>query len=217
MEGTKYDDTLNGNDAADTLDGGAGNDNLSGDSGDDILFGQTGNDLLDGGTGIDQLFGGSGNDQLIFDASDVEGSGGNTVHFSGGSDFDVLLVGSDNTSQMIDMTSTAFQELEGIKISSTDTEIAIALDKIAANNTAGDTSGQFVCTGASSIDVSGWGWQLTESHIEMSESLQNIYQASNIDTGSLYGYRFENDAGQEVVVWSDLDSSEIQFPDTNEA
>ena len=50
----------------------------------------------------------------------------------------------------------------------------------------------------------------------MSDSLASIYQASNIDTGSLYGYRFENDAGQEVVIWSDLDSDNIQFPDTSE-
>ena len=141
----------------------------------------------------------------------------NVVHYSGGADFDVLLVNNDNQTQMIDMTHSTFQELEGVQINSSDTEISLALDKIAANNTAGETAGQFVCTGASNIDVSGWGWQLTESHIEMSSDLQGIYQASNIDTGSLYGYRFESESGQEVVIWSDLDSSDIHFPDTTEA
>ena len=189
---------------------------LSGDAGDDVLYGQTGNDILDGGTGVDQLYGGAGNDQLVFDATELATGESNIVHFSGGSDFDVLLVNQDNESQMIDMTHNAFQELEGIQINSSDTELSIALDKVAANATAGETSGQFVCTGASGIDLSGWGWQLTESHIEMSDSLASIYQASNIDTGSLYGYRFENDAGQEVVIWSDLDSDNIQFPDTSE-
>ncbi|WP_311732197.1 calcium-binding protein [Vibrio ponticus] len=198
MEGTKHDDQIIGSDTNDTL------------------YGQTGNDLLDGGSGVDQLFGGAGNDTLVFDSEEFEAGESNMVHFSGGADFDVLLVGDDNDANMIDMSHNAFQELEGVNINSSDTELALALDKIAANNTAGETAGQFVCTGASSIDLSGWGWQLTESNIEMSDSLQSIYQASNIDTGSLYGYRFENDAGQEVVLWSDLDSNDINFPETND-
>ena len=216
VSGGEGDDTLSGNDNADTLDGGVGNDSLSGDAGDDTLYGQTGDDVLNGGEGIDQLFGGAGNDQLVFDATEIENGESNMVHFSGGSDFDVLLVGDDNQSQMIDMSRNSFQELEGININSDDTELAIALDKIAANQTAGETAGQFVCTGASSIDLSGWGWQLTESHVEMSDSIQSIYQASDIDTGSLYGYRFENDSGQEVVLWSDLDSNDINFPESTE-
>lgn len=216
VSGGEGNDTLSGNNNADTLDGGEGDDKLSGDSGNDTLFGQVGNDILDGGEGIDQLYGGAGNDQLIFDSSEVESGEAGVVHFSGGSDFDVLVVGGDNQSQMIDMTHNTFQEIEGVKISSSDTELALALDKIAANNTAGDTAGQFVCTGASSIDVSGWGWQLTESHLEMSDSLQDIYRESNIDTGSLYGYRFESEAGQEVVIWSDLNSGDINFPDSDD-
>ena len=216
VSGGEGNDVLSGNDNADTLDGGIGNDTLSGDSGDDTLYGQVGDDVLDGGAGIDRLFGGAGNDQLVFDSNELNTGENNVVHFSGGSDFDVLLVDSNNQSNMIDMSHNAFQELEGVKINSSDTELSLALDKIAANNTAGETSGQFVCTGASSIDVSGWGWQLTESHIEMSSDIESIYQGSNIDTGSLYGYRFENDAGQEVVIWSDLDSADIQFPDSTE-
>lgn len=71
IEGTRFNDTINGNSAADrflggdgndTITGLAGNDAIDGGAGDDKLSGGTQNDRLDGGAGADQLDGGDGSD-----------------------------------------------------------------------------------------------------------------------------------------------------------
>jgi serralysin len=51
--GSKYNDTLIGNNAANRLSGGAGRDWLNGGAGNDVLTGGTGRDVLIGGTGRD--------------------------------------------------------------------------------------------------------------------------------------------------------------------
>lgn len=57
LEGSFYNDSLNGTD---------GPDYLSGSNGDDVLNGLGGNDTLEGGLGADHLFGGSGNDTAVY-------------------------------------------------------------------------------------------------------------------------------------------------------
>ncbi|MBI5163690.1 MAG: hypothetical protein HY985_07290, partial [Magnetospirillum sp.] len=51
--GTRFDDTLAGDDDANRLEGGAGADRLDGRGGDDVLAGGSGADPLDGGGGVD--------------------------------------------------------------------------------------------------------------------------------------------------------------------
>ncbi len=55
--GSRFADTLSGDDAANTLEGGGGRDRLSGGAGDDTLV---------GGKGLDRLWGGAGDDHFVF-------------------------------------------------------------------------------------------------------------------------------------------------------
>lgn len=64
IEGTFYDDNLNGGNGDDIIFGMEGNDILNGDSGDDLLLGNSGDDILSGEDGNDELEGGEGSDQL---------------------------------------------------------------------------------------------------------------------------------------------------------
>jgi Ca2+-binding RTX toxin-like protein len=79
LSGSRYGDTLYGdNESAspvslpgdDLIVGGGGNDELYGGTGDDELFGGDGNDLLHGGHGSDFLDGGGGNDHAVIDGFD---------------------------------------------------------------------------------------------------------------------------------------------------
>ena len=73
VRGSKYDDTLIGDEGDnrltaesgdDQLSGGAGKDTLSGGAGEDVLKGGEGNDGLFGGAGTDRIEGGEGNDWI---------------------------------------------------------------------------------------------------------------------------------------------------------
>lgn len=66
VQGSKFNDTLKGNDGDNSLDGGAGNDTLNGRGGLDTLKGGAGNDTLDGKQDNDTLTGGAGNDIFKF-------------------------------------------------------------------------------------------------------------------------------------------------------
>ncbi|MBL8074233.1 MAG: hypothetical protein JNL29_07670, partial [Nitrospira sp.] len=90
--GSKFDDSLFGNDANNELIGQAGHDKLHGNDGNDILrgadgndqlFGGTGSDYLTGGDGLDTLFGGSEDDQLDggVGADVMDGGDGNDLYY----------------------------------------------------------------------------------------------------------------------------------------
>lgn len=80
---------------------------------------------------------------------------------------------------------------------------------------AGDANGQFVCSGAESLDLQGFGWTLDSSSSSMDSNLQAAYEAQNIDVSSLTGYTFSNSEGKEVTIWSDSDSQNISFNDAD--
>jgi Ca2+-binding RTX toxin-like protein len=97
LVGLAGDDVLNGANGNDTIDGGAGDDNidggehndtLAGGEGDDIVYGRNGNDSLTGGGGDDNLDGGEHNDTLD------GGDGDNNLYGRNG--VDVLTAGSGN-------------------------------------------------------------------------------------------------------------------------
>ena len=84
VSGTRFNDTIFGNDLANLLDGARGNDSLFGDPGDDTLIGGNGSDTLDGGSGIDRIFGGGGNDTFYFSGFSDHidgGTGRDTISF----------------------------------------------------------------------------------------------------------------------------------------
>lgn len=62
LQGTAFNDTLEGSDVANRLDGLDGNDEIFGLAGDDTLSGWAGDDILEGGNGDDRINGGDGND-----------------------------------------------------------------------------------------------------------------------------------------------------------
>jgi Ca2+-binding RTX toxin-like protein len=55
VNGTVFDDTLNGSNDANMLGGGSGSDHLNGNGGDDVLDGGFGNDVMSGGAGNDTI------------------------------------------------------------------------------------------------------------------------------------------------------------------
>ncbi len=63
--GSAFNDTIIGNDAANVLSGLGGNDNLRGNAGADALAGGDGNDSITGGAGNDTLTGGAGGDRYF--------------------------------------------------------------------------------------------------------------------------------------------------------
>ena len=79
INGTNFDNKLQGTLLADTINGFGGQ---------DILFGYGGDDILDGGPGLDVLVGGVGNDLYILDGPDFVAEGPNegidTIRTNGG-------------------------------------------------------------------------------------------------------------------------------------
>ena len=68
LVGSRFDDTLKGNELDNTISGGRGSDTLEGKAGNDNLNGGRGADTLIGGAGQDTLTGGSGADVFRFGA-----------------------------------------------------------------------------------------------------------------------------------------------------
>ncbi len=66
LNGSDFNDFIQGNDEDNRLNGRGGNDTITGMGGDDVLFGGDGNDLLIGGAGRDFVTGGDGSDLFAF-------------------------------------------------------------------------------------------------------------------------------------------------------
>lgn len=66
LYGSKFSDSLRGDNLVNTLYGAAGNDTLLGRGGNDALWGGDGSDTLEGGAGLDSLYGEAGADRFVF-------------------------------------------------------------------------------------------------------------------------------------------------------
>ncbi len=66
VDGSAFDDILEGDANANALSGNAGNDILTGLAGDDVLSGGLGDDAFDGGAGADTMDGGAGIDSVTY-------------------------------------------------------------------------------------------------------------------------------------------------------
>lgn len=72
VTGSRFNDSVDGNDADNRIVGGAGNDSVTGGGGDDTIEGGDGNDFLRGRGDDDLIFGGNGNDGLRGDDGNDE-------------------------------------------------------------------------------------------------------------------------------------------------
>jgi Ca2+-binding RTX toxin-like protein len=94
LQGSAFNDTLEGGNGNDQLDGLAGDDRLTGGNGADTASGGAGIDTIDGGNGADTLSGGADNDTINGgnDNDTIDGGTGNDV-LSGGNGRDTLTAG----------------------------------------------------------------------------------------------------------------------------
>jgi Ca2+-binding RTX toxin-like protein len=90
IEGTGYQDWLNGGAIGEELVGDGGNDTIKGNAGDDELEGGNGDDTIWGGVGTDRMSGGNGNDTLR-----GEGNAAGTEDSLSGDDGNDILEGGD--------------------------------------------------------------------------------------------------------------------------
>jgi Ca2+-binding RTX toxin-like protein len=106
--GSKFDDTITGDDVANRLLGGEGNDTLQGGAGDDVLVGGAGADVLDGGAGTRDAADYSGATAAVgvdlanggF-AGDAEGDRFSFVEFVYGSKFDDAIAGDEAVNRLV--------------------------------------------------------------------------------------------------------------------
>lgn len=82
LDGSDFDDILEGDSDANEITGGAGNDVLYGVLGDDTLEGEAGNDTIDGGVGNDVIFAGDGDDSVV----GGQGTGADLITGNAGAD-----------------------------------------------------------------------------------------------------------------------------------
>lgn len=104
LEGSEFDDLLNGNFGGNFLSGGAGQDTLSGGFGNDVLAGGVGNDMLTGGWGHDVFVFGTGDGRDT--VTDFDAGGGCFGLFGR----DVLQFDVDEVSNAQEALSFASQE-----------------------------------------------------------------------------------------------------------
>jgi Ca2+-binding RTX toxin-like protein len=87
VEGTRYDDVLQGGPGQETLNGGLGNDTMIGGSGQDQIEDNSGNNVMIGGSGSATMAAGAGNDTLVAGTGSAfmdGGTGANTYVFNRG-------------------------------------------------------------------------------------------------------------------------------------
>lgn len=110
--GSRFSDTLTGDNKDNWLQGFAGNDKITGFGGADTLYGDEGNDTLDGGAGVDLVFagagsdtviGGTGSDQLYGDAGNdiIRGGLGNDI-LTGGDGYDTFVFDTAPSTNNVD-------------------------------------------------------------------------------------------------------------------
>ncbi len=112
VQGSLFDDVLNGDNSANRLDGWYGNDKLEGRGGPDILTGGDGNDVVYAGADGDRLSGGSGIDLLSY----ANETAGVAVNLRNGTGSDGDLIGDfDETDTFHQNTSgfSGFENLDG--------------------------------------------------------------------------------------------------------
>lgn len=132
LEGSRYDDTLRGNNVSNEIDGGAGNDLIFSGAGSDILIGGVGNDTLNSaGQTSDLLIGGEGDDLL------ETSGGGNTL--VGGAGIDTISFSTVAGAVTIDLTAGTAQQ-DGSTTSDSFSQVENATGGAGADHIIGDAA-----------------------------------------------------------------------------
>ncbi|MCO6490875.1 MAG: hypothetical protein J5I98_20825 [Phaeodactylibacter sp.] len=176
IDGGRDNDTISGGNDNDTIYGRDGNDTLNGDAGNDLIFGGTEDDTITGGDGNDYLYGEEGDDIIIMDAGDDYingGDGTDLLYFNYNYDLDITINSLTSiTSNVQDIGTDTFENIEGIKAGSGNDEITITY-----------TTGAIVYSGAGNDTING------------GIGVDYLYGESGVDTISggdgndvIYGY-----------------------------
>ena len=108
--GTRFNDTIYGNNENNILDGGLGDDTIFGGDGNDTLLGKSGNDTLSGGLGDDYIDGGFGNNTASYE--DIQ-TGGVTVYLSKSAQQDTINAGLDTLKDIQNLIGSVFKDTLG--------------------------------------------------------------------------------------------------------
>lgn len=108
--GTRFNDTIYGNNENNILDGGLGDDTIFGGTGDDTLLGKSGNDTLSGGLGDDYIDGGFGNNTASYEDIQI---GGVTVYLSKSAQQDTINAGLDTLKDIQNLIGSVFNDTLG--------------------------------------------------------------------------------------------------------
>jgi YD repeat-containing protein len=92
--GSRFNDWLDGDNAANKIIGGVGNDTIRGWGGNDTISAGYGDDSVDGGDGADEIAGGDGKDTLLGGSDNDTIDGGDDSDVIGGGDGDDSLLGA---------------------------------------------------------------------------------------------------------------------------
>lgn len=138
VNGSIFDDTINGDTSANNLFGNAGNDTINGGAGNDDIIGGNGNDFINGGSGKDILTGGSGSDRFIY-----------------GSLSDSLLGGAKNWDEITDYTSGEIIDRPGAFASVLNFGVGVAANHTAAAISAILTPGVFTANISRAFTITG--------------------------------------------------------------
>jgi Ca2+-binding RTX toxin-like protein len=150
LSGNDGDDWLEGYGGDDTLNGGAGDDGLIGDDGNDTMLGGDGDDWFDGGAGNDTMNGGAGD----FDEADYYGNL-QDYSFTRNADNSVTVVSEkDGSDTLIDLEQIWLYSEDGSSYQIYDlADLAPAQPDDPGQNTITGTSGDDDLTGTSGNDT----------------------------------------------------------------
>lgn len=152
--GSRFSDTLTGDDGANIIEGGSGHDTIEGGGGDDTLIGGTGNDTLRGGGGSDTLEGGTGHDTVEGGSgSDLIIGGTGNDDIDGGAGFDTLDYSAASGALNVDLAN---QTASGMG-SDTVRNIERVVGGSAADTITGDDQANELIGGAGDDTLSGGG------------------------------------------------------------
>ncbi|ODN70577.1 calcium-binding protein [Methylobrevis pamukkalensis] len=143
IQGTRFDDTVIGDNSNQRFIGGDGDDLLRGSGGDDVLEGGEGQDTLDGGRDHDLLIGGGGGDTMI------GGSGVDTASYEH-SNHGIVVSFADPGRNTGDALGDTFKGVESLRGSSHDDTLILHPD---FGGTMEGLAGNDVLVGSTSWDI----------------------------------------------------------------
>ncbi len=195
LQGSEYNDQLEGDNNANVISGGSGNDMLRGLNGNDTLNGGAGNDSIDGNDGADVLYGADGTDTIN------GGIGNDTVVGGSGSD---LISGQDGDDSLAgdDGNDTLFGGAGNDRLTGGDAEDQ--LNGGAGNDTLSGDGGNDILDGGAGADsfVGGEGADTATYAASTTGLIVNLAQPA-LNTGDAQGDTFTGIEGLRGSAFND--------------